>query len=109
MKHVLGGLATLFLIGCATTGPRGSHDAQAAGEAASPAAAPPARAGTTPTRWETFCADVDPDELTEATNQAGAEGWDLVSVAPHQRTGSLGTVHDTFIFCAKRALPAGPP
>jgi hypothetical protein len=87
-----GVIAIVFIIGCAT------------GSVAHQLVVPPARAGATPIRWEHFCAEVDGDALTAELNKAGAEGWELATVAPHMLTGSIGTRHDTFIFCSKRAL-----
>jgi hypothetical protein len=92
MKH-RGFIALIFVIGCAT------------GSVASHLVVPPARAGTTATRWEHLCDEVDDTVLTEKLNAAGAEGWELVSVGQHHLIGTVGTKHDGFVFCAKRALP----
>jgi hypothetical protein len=57
---------------------------------------PPARAGTSPTRWEYACKIWDYDGVTTKANLFGAEGWELVTVAalPYQET-----------WCFKRPLP----
>jgi hypothetical protein len=88
-----GFIVIVFVIGCAT------------GSVAHQLVVPPARAGTTPTRWEHFCSEVDGDALTAELNKMGVEGWELASVAPHHLVGNFGTKHDGFIFCSKRALP----
>jgi hypothetical protein len=52
---------------------------------------PPARAGTTPQRWEYFC-----HYDTSGFNLLGKEGWELAAGAT---SGTVGT------FCFKRPLP----
>jgi hypothetical protein len=90
MKHS-GIIAIVFVIGCATGG------------IAAQLVVPPARAGTSPTRWEYQCARVDTEvaDVAANLNRLGAEGWELVSVAP--ATSSRGTYG--YMLCAKRALP----
>jgi hypothetical protein len=80
---------------------------RATGGVAAQLVVPPVRAGTAPTRWEYQCALVEGSYGTEVTptlNKLGAEGWELVSMAPQDRIfegigGVLG-----FMLCAKRAL-----
>ncbi len=88
MKHP-GFIAVMFIIGCATGG------------VASQLVVPPARAGTTPTRWEHFCGEVEYDVLTRELNKVGAEGWEVVSVTARQ----FVRARSDLVFCAKRALP----
>jgi hypothetical protein len=89
MKH-RGFIAIIFLVGCATGG------------VASQLVVPPARAGTAPTRWEHFCRRASAasltgvDSFTEKLDDAGARGWELVSVTPAHQDGQ--TV-DEFTFC----------
>ena len=93
MKH-RGLIAIIFLIGCATGG------------VASQFVAPPARAGTAPTRWEHICGRINSGSLSENLNKGGADGWELVSVVvAHQLTAFGDTTTDEFTFCMKRALP----
>lgn len=93
MKH-RGFIAIIFLIGCATGG------------VAAQIVIPPARAGTTATRWEHFCGRINAGLLTEQLNRAGAEGWELVSVVPARQGTEMGvTTASEFTFCSKRALP----
>jgi hypothetical protein len=88
-------IAIIFLIGCATGG------------VASQLVAPPARAGTTPTRWEHFCstAGPGPDAVTLALNAGGGQGWELVSVTLNSELASYEKGRNAFLVCAKRALP----
>jgi hypothetical protein len=91
MKHN-GIISIVFVIGCATGG------------VAAQLVVPPVRAGTAPTRWEYHCvrAEFTADgEMTEKLDKLGAEGWELVSMAP------AGTSFGTFNYtlCAKRPLP----
>jgi hypothetical protein len=88
-------IAIIFLIGCATGG------------VTSQLVVPPARAGTSPTRWEHFCATVGPgpEAVTIALNAQGGQGWDLVSVTPNDQRTSAGAGRDAFLVCSKRALP----
>jgi hypothetical protein len=90
-----GFVAIVFLIGCATGG------------VASQLAVPPARAGTTPTRWEYLCQE-GADKLVTALNRAGAEGWELTAMIPmlQSRSAVGGELHvDLIVTCFKRALP----
>jgi hypothetical protein len=57
---------------------------------------PPARAGTTPQRWEYACAKIGSSEQAEmAANALGQQGWELAA------GGGGGYV----LFCFKRPLP----
>ena len=95
MKH-RGLIAIVFVVGCAIGG------------FASQLVVPLARAGTSSTRWEYFCKRASPaslsgvDSFTEKLNDAGADGWELVSVVPSRIDGA--TV-DMFTFCSKRLVP----
>ncbi len=88
MKHS-GIIAIVFVIGCATGG------------VAAQLVVPPVRAGTSPTRWEYKCAEVEdwPDRggLTPILNNFGEEGWDIASM---QRYDSY-----RYMLCLKRPLP----
>ena len=90
MKHN-GIIALVFVVGCATGG------------VAAQLVVPPVRAGTSPTRWEYKCAHAEFDAdggVTAKLNKLGAEGWELVSMAPH------GAAYVTaYTLCTKRALP----
>jgi hypothetical protein len=60
---------------------------------------PPARAGTSPTRWEYFCKGAYPDEeVTKVANAAGQQGWEMAAAGA---AGQVGVP----IWCFKRALP----
>jgi hypothetical protein len=85
MKHN-GIIAIVFIVGCATGG------------VAAQLVVPPVRAGTSPTRWEYQCPVVDKDAVASTVNRLGAEGWELVSIAPTQWRSEI-------MSCAKRALP----
>ncbi|MCG8424137.1 MAG: hypothetical protein MJE77_40100 [Proteobacteria bacterium] len=86
-------LATVFVVGCATS------------QVASHFFAPPVGASTNPTRWEYLCMDrySDAQSLQEAANLAGREGWELSGAA-----GGRGGPHTTelYVWCFKR--PLGP-
>jgi len=90
-------IAVVFIIGCATGG------------VAAQLVVPPARAGTTPTRWEYQCLSIGAKggRMTSTLNQLGAEGWELVSMtsahAEHEWTNAYDV--DAYTLCAKRALP----
>jgi hypothetical protein len=90
MKHN-GIIALVFIFGCATGG------------IAAQLVVPPVRAGTAPTRWEYQCAIADSEDngVVSALNKLGAEGWELVSTAPHAAGGYVRH----YMLCAKRALP----
>jgi hypothetical protein len=88
----------VFVIGCA------------AGGVASQVVIPPARAGTSPTRWEYLCTNVK-QSVPEALAESGSKGWEMVSAFPshyEQGTGA-GLLNDlkadAYGFCFKRALP----
>jgi hypothetical protein len=93
MKNSVAGI--MFILGCATGG------------VASQVVVPPVRAGTAPTRWEYQCLGVSGGGGVTATlNKMGSEGWELAGVSPSHHTGAFGSyVADTYMFCAKRALP----
>jgi len=78
----------LFVLGCAVGG------------AASQLVVPPARAGTTPIRWEYLCTN---GATAEQMNQVGAAGWELVTAVPLNPGG--GWRDADLGFCFKRALP----
>jgi hypothetical protein len=84
------GFVVAFLIGCV------------AHQSVSALSVPPARAGTSPARWEYECAEVT-DDVTTAVNRLGAEGWELVTAA------GLGWALDykreeKMVWCFKRPL-----
>jgi hypothetical protein len=60
---------------------------------------PPARAGSNVQRWDHYCKSdrsltgVDAATLSQSAQSAGAEGWELVSVAVN---GSTSTVYTCF-------------
>ena len=95
MKH-RGFFAIAFGIGCAVGG------------VASQFVVSLAHAGTSATRWEYVCKRASAaslngvDSFGEKLNDAGAEGWELVSVVPSHTDGP--TV-DTFTYCSKRSVP----
>lgn len=69
-KKLSVGLAVVvaFLAGCVV------HDVVAV--------APPARAGTSPQRWEYHCENYDgsdPAALSSMSNKAGSEGWEMAA------------------------------
>jgi hypothetical protein len=69
-----------------------------AGCAASRLIVPPARAGTSPQRWEYFCKhDWGDKDITSMANEAGQQGWELAAV------GAEGSLPPT--WCFKRPLP----
>ena len=90
MKHN-GIIAIVFIFGCATGG------------IAAKLVVPPVRAGTAPTRWEYRCAMANGEDngVVPILSKLGAEGWELVSTAPHEE----GRYVTKYMFCAKRALP----
>ena len=79
-------LVVVFLLGCFA-----SHVARTNFDV------PPARAQTSPQRWEYVCAEVDgePAERAVALNQYGAQGWEVASETPNFYTS---------YFCFKRPL-----
>ena len=95
MKHN-GIIGIVFVIGCATGG------------VAAQLVVPPVRAGTSPTRWEYQCVTVGIEGgMTSGLSRLGAEGWELVSVAPaHEgREFGGGFEVDAYVACTKRPLP----
>jgi hypothetical protein len=80
-------LGLVFVIGCVTGG------------VASQLAVPPVRAGTNPARWEYHCFK-GIDGLTEAANQMGAQGWEMVAAAG----ANANAVAPEFMWCFKRPL-----
>jgi hypothetical protein len=88
MKHH-GIIAIVFIVGCATGG------------VAAQLVVPPVRAGTSPTRWEYKCAEVeDVDDrggLTTPLDEFGDKGWELVSLLKKQWL-------NMYLACAKRPL-----
>jgi hypothetical protein len=90
MKHV-GLLSIVFVLGCV------------AGGVASQVAVLPARAGSDAPRWEYNCGV---NASKEQLNEAGAQGWELVSVDVLATAGEVASdaVHATKVqFCFKRA------
>lgn len=87
-------LALVFIFGCATGG------------VAAQLVVPPARAGSSPMRWEYECINVDTGggHLTSELNQLGAQGWELASVVPGVLNFARTEVV-TFVACSKRAIP----
>ncbi len=77
-------LGTVFLIGCAVGG------------VASQFVAPPARAGTNPTRWEYYCIQ-GLEKVIERSDQLGAEGWEMVTA-----TAVAGHTDHYYTWCFKR-------
>jgi hypothetical protein len=93
MKHRIL-IAVVFVVGCAT------------GSVAGRLVVPPARADTSPTRWEYQCVIVpESEDDTSSLNKLGAEGWELTSFAPAKWTGSVAFSVKEYTYCAKRALP----
>lgn len=82
----------VFIVGCATGG------------VAAQLVVPPVRAGTYPTQWEYQCARVDNDvaDATTALRKLGAEGWELVGMAPSNIPGGFAV--SEYTVCAKRVL-----
>jgi hypothetical protein len=62
---------------------------------------PPARAGSTATRWEYICKQMDGGDqnITMMANQLGAEGWELAA------TGAGGMTGTNVTWCFERPLP----
>ena len=59
---------------------------------------PPARAGTSPTRWEYACkTGYENEDVAAMANKFGPEGWELAGVGPAHGPGS--------VWCFKRPLP----
>jgi hypothetical protein len=63
----------------------------------------PARAGTSPTRWEYDCRRID-DGVTDLANKMGAQGWEMTAAAGAGWGNGLLADH-TMVWCFKRALP----
>ena len=80
-------LGLVFLIGCAVGG------------ASSQLVAPPARAGTNPTRWEYRCLDEN-ESMETNYNKLGAQGWEMAT-ATTTKLGTLGG-EAGYIYCFKR-------
>jgi hypothetical protein len=74
-------ISVAFIVGCATAR----------------LVVPPVSAQST-TRWQYHCVESDQDaaEVTEAANQIGAQGWELVAGLPTNRFSQ--------IWCFKSAL-----
>ena len=83
LRQVL--IGCVFLVGCV------------AGGIGSQLVAPPARAGTTPQKWEHYCMR-DPD--VRQLHDAGLKGWELVTSTP-----TSGSEFAGLLFCMKRPLP----
>jgi hypothetical protein len=85
----------VFIVGCATGG------------VAAQLVVPPARAGSTPTRWEYQCAfeDADAARVTTTLNKLGAEGWELVGLMQAPIPGWHAKDAYAYTVCTKRALP----
>ena len=94
MQHH-GIIAIVFVIGCVTGG------------VAAQLVVPTVRAGTSPTRWEYQCAtaDRDAEDVTGTLNKLGAEGWELVSLAPRVSMAAGHGGVSSYMLCARRALP----
>jgi hypothetical protein len=84
-KMVLG-LLGAFVLGCAAT-------------QIAPLVVPPARAGTSPQKWEYYCMAAEGGDLAGKLagtfNPVGAQGWELVTTASSDRVAST---------CFKRPL-----
>jgi hypothetical protein len=69
------------------------------GCAASTFVVPPARAGSSPQKWEYSCfSDSGAEDVTKQANAMGAQGWELASAAAEPHMGHLP------IWCFKRPL-----
>jgi hypothetical protein len=77
-------IGCVFLVGCVTGG------------IGSQFVSPPARAGTTPQRWEYICAEAP---SVADLNQAGRNGWELVTATLENGTTFAGPT-----LCLKRPL-----
>ena len=90
-RHLL--LTSIFILGCATGG------------VASQLVVPPARAGTTPTRWEYYCVQGAGLHIPSLT-AIGAEGWDMTSAfASHYSHETDQDLHAAaYTFCFKRPV-----
>jgi hypothetical protein len=78
--------AFLFLAGCVVGG------------VSSQFVVPPAQAQGPASQWEYFCFnEVNRDEVGGKLNQAGTQGWELVSAS------SRGSNNFEALFCMKRA------
>ncbi len=64
---------------------------------------PPARAGTTPQRWEYACDETDPgaSDAMSMANKYGGQGWEMVTTGE----GGVGAFSRRVTYCFKRALP----
>jgi hypothetical protein len=63
---------------------------------------PPARAGTSPQRWEYACRDARSDEkTTNMANEMGQQGWEMAAASTFTIAGSS----DGMTWCFKRPLP----
>jgi hypothetical protein len=63
---------------------------------------PPARAGTTPQRWEYACKDESGDkDVTKMANAFAQQGWELVGAGTRRGIGN----GDDPTWCFKRSLP----
>ena len=63
----------------------------------------PARAGTSPTRWEYDCRNAE-DGITDMANKLGAQGWELAAGAG-AGWGATFVHGERLTWCFKRALP----
>lgn len=90
-RKISSSLVGAFLLGCAAT-------------QIAPLVVPPARAGTSPQRWEYVCkaaasfGDADVGKFTAVANAFGREGWEMTAAGG---ANTLGTV----TWCFKRPLP----
>jgi hypothetical protein len=64
---------------------------------------PPARAGTSPQRWEYACQRATED-VTKMANAFGLQGWELTAAAGTAWGGALSH-EETMLWCFKRPLP----
>lgn len=64
---------------------------------------PPARAGTTPQRWEYSCESAI-QGITAMANRYGQEGWELTAAAGYGAGLGLSQ-EEKMVWCFKRPLP----
>ena len=74
-----------------------------ASQVASSYVIPPARAGTSPQRWEYNCVHAETG-ITELANKFGAQGWEMTAAAGVGYGSGIAAEH-TMVWCIKRSLP----